>query len=217
MDFQDFLQIVPYLDAVNLPGEAAHNVMVPQQRLEITKKINFDEIKPKNAAVMMLFYPKEGITHLVLIVRNSYKGVHSSQIAFPGGKYEKTDINFEQTALRETHEEIGIHSDKIQVLKAFTHLYIPPSNFMVYPFLGICREEILFYPDPNEVADIIELPLTAFLSDSIVVSAEMTTSYAKSIEVPAFQIEQHIVWGATAMMLSELKIVINSILDKINS
>jgi 8-oxo-dGTP pyrophosphatase MutT (NUDIX family) len=217
MDFQDFLQIVPYLDAVNLPGEAAHNVMVPQQRLEITKKINFDEIKPKNAAVMMLFYPKEGITHLVLIVRNSYKGVHSSQIAFPGGKYEKTDINFEQTALRETHEEIGIHSDKIQVLKAFTYLYIPPSNFMVYPFLGICREEILFYPDPNEVADIIELPLTAFLSDSIVVSAEMTTSYAKSIEVPAFQIEQHIVWGATAMMLSELKIVINSILDKINS
>jgi 8-oxo-dGTP pyrophosphatase MutT (NUDIX family) len=216
MDFQDFLQIVPYLDAVNLPGEAAHNVMVPQQRLEITKKINFSEIKPKNAAVMMLFYPKDSITHLVLIVRNSYKGVHSSQIAFPGGKYEKEDVNFEQTALRETHEEIGIHSDKIQVLKAFTHLYIPPSNFMVYPFLGICRDEISFYPDPNEVADIIELPLTTFLSDSIVIKTEMTTSYAKSIEVPAFKIEEHIVWGATAMMLSELKIVLNSVLNKIN-
>lgn len=216
MDFQDFLQIVPHLSAVNLPGEAAHNVMVPQQRLEITKKINFDEIKPRNAAVMMLFYPKDGITHLVLIVRNSYKGVHSSQIAFPGGKYETEDANFEQTALRETHEEIGVHSNKIEVLKAFTQLYIPPSNFMVYPFLGICREDLFFYPDPTEVADIIELPLTTFLSDSIVISTNMTTSYAKSIEVPAFQIEKHIVWGATAMMLSELKIVLNSILNKTN-
>jgi 8-oxo-dGTP pyrophosphatase MutT (NUDIX family) len=216
MDFQDFLQIVPYLDAVNLPGETAHNVMVPQQRLEITEKINFDEIKPRNAAVMMLFYPKDSITHLVLIVRNSYKGVHSSQIAFPGGKYEKQDGNFEQTALRETHEEIGIYPGKIEILKAFTHLYIPPSNFMVYPFLGICRDEISFYPDPTEVADIIELPLTTFLSDSIVINTEMTTSYVNSIAVPAFKIEEHIVWGATAMMLSELKIVLNSVLNKIN-
>jgi 8-oxo-dGTP pyrophosphatase MutT (NUDIX family) len=214
MDFQDFLQILPYLDDVNLPGEEAHNIMVPQQRLEITKKLNFDQINPRNAGVMMLFYPKDDITHLVLIVRNSYKGVHSSQIAFPGGKHEKEDINLEQTALRETHEEIGILSDKIQVLKAFTSLYIPPSNFMVYPFLGICRDEISFYPDPNEVADIIELPLTTFLSDSIIINTEMTTSYAKNIQVPAFVIEGHIVWGATAMMLSELKVVLNSVLNR---
>jgi len=215
MDFQDFLQIVPYLSAVNLPGEEAHDIMVPKERLEITKKINFDQIKYKKAGVMMLFYPKEGITHLVLIVRNSYKGVHSSQIAFPGGKYEKEDADFMQTALRETFEEIGIRQDKIEVLKAFTHLYIPPSNFMVFPFLGICRDEITFYPDPVEVADIIELPLTTFLSDSIVINARMTTSYAESIEVPAFKIDEHIVWGATAMMLSELKIVLNSVLKKI--
>jgi len=176
MDFQDFLQILPHLDAVNLPGEEAHTIMMPEERLEIIRKLNFDQIKPKIAGVMMLIYPKESITHLVLIVRNSYKGVHSSQIAFPGGKYEKEDANFMQTALRETFEEIGINQEKIEVLKPFTHLYIPPSNFMVYPFLGICRDEIVFHPDPKEVADIIELPLTTFLSDSIVVNAKMTTS-----------------------------------------
>ncbi|MDR6846241.1 CoA pyrophosphatase [Flavobacterium granuli] len=216
MDFQDFLQIVPHLDAVNLPGEVAHNIMVPSQRLEIFKKMDFAQITPKNAGVMMLVYPKEGETHLVLIVRNSYKGVHSSQIAFPGGKYEKEDVNFMQTALRETCEEIGIHRDKIEVLKAFTNLYILPSNFMVYPFLGICRDEIVFNPDPIEVAGIIELPLASFLSDSIVINAEMTTSYSDSIVVPAFKIDGHIVWGATAMMLSELKIVLNSVLEKIS-
>ncbi|MGQ7944881.1 NUDIX hydrolase [Flavobacterium sp. WC2509] len=216
MNFQDFLQIVPYFDTVNLPGEEAHNIMVPQERLKITKSLNFDQIKPKNAGVMMLFYPKAEKTHLVLIVRNSYEGVHSSQIAFPGGKYEKEDVNLEQTALRETFEEIGVQSDKINVVKAFTHLYIPPSNFMVHPFLGICKEEIIFYPDSNEVAGIIELPLTIFLSESIVVSATINTSYAKSIAVPVFKIDEHLVWGATAMMLSELKIVLNSILNKVN-
>ena len=216
MDFQDFLQIVPHLATVNLPGEEAHNIMVPPERLRILDNLNFDKIKPKNAGVMMLFYPKAGKTYLVLIVRNSYEGVHSSQIAFPGGKYEKEDIDLEQTALRETYEEIGVQPDKIHVLKAFTNLYIPPSNFMVYPFLGICRDEISFYPDPIEVANIIELPLTTFLSDSIIINTEMTTSYAKSIAVPAFKIEEHIVWGATAMMLSELKTVLNSVLNKMN-
>lgn len=216
MDFQDFLQIVPYLDAVNLPGEEAHNIMVPQERLRVTKSLNFDEIKPRSAGVMMLFYPKSDQTHLVLIVRNSYEGVHSSQIAFPGGKYEKEDLNLEQTALRETYEEIGVKPENIEVIKAFTQLYIPPSNFMVHPFLGICYEEIIFYLDSKEVASIIELPFSTFLSESIVVSATMSTSYAKSIDVPVFKIDEHVVWGATAMMLSELKMVLNSALNKIN-
>jgi 8-oxo-dGTP pyrophosphatase MutT (NUDIX family) len=213
MDFQDFLQIVPHFSAVNLPGVDAHNIMVPKERLEIMKKLNFEQIKPKIAAVMMLFYPKDGITHLVLIVRNSYEGVHSSQIAFPGGKYENEDANFEETALRETHEEIGIHPEKIEILKAFTKLYIPPSNFMVYPFLGICKEEIVFSPNPEEVSGIIELPLSTFLSDAIIIKSKIKTSYANAIDVPAFKIEEHIVWGATAMILSELKVVLKELLS----
>ena len=212
MDFQEFLKYVPKIEAVELPASEAHFIMAPLERINSYKNQRFGDKIPKIAAVMMLFYPKNGVTHLVLIVRNSYKGVHSAQIAFPGGKFEPKDITFQNTALRETQEEIGIHSDSINVVRAFTHLYIPPSNFMVYPFLGICKEEIKFFPDIKEVADIIELSLTDFLSDEIIVSTQMQTSYADNITIPAFKINEHIVWGATAMILSELKEVLKKAL-----
>jgi 8-oxo-dGTP pyrophosphatase MutT (NUDIX family) len=134
--------------------------------------------------------------------------VHSAQIAFPGGKYENEDIDFASTALRETYEEVGVDPHKVVLIRPFTQVYIPPSNFMVYPYLGICKEEITFIPDPSEVAGIIELPIATFLSDTIIIEKELQTSYANSIKVPAFEIENHIVWGATAMMLSELKDVL---------
>ena len=212
MDFQDFLAHVPKLMEVGLPASEAHFKMAPLERIESMKNLKIETKNPKTAAVMMLFYPKNGETHLVLIVRNSYQGVHSAQIAFPGGKYEPRDQIFENTALRETHEEIGIPPDSIEILKAFTRLYIPPSNFMVYPFFGICRDEIVFVPDTSEVADIIELPLSVFIGDDILVSVNLTTSYAENIMVPAFKIEEYIVWGATAMMLSELKEVLKKVL-----
>jgi 8-oxo-dGTP pyrophosphatase MutT (NUDIX family) len=213
MDFQEFLEYVPKLMTAELPAEVSHIKMAPLERIESLKNFDIGLKKPKIAAVMMLFYPKNGITHLILIVRNSYKGVHSAQIAFPGGKYEAQDEIFENTALRETHEEVGIHPDSMEIIKTFTPLYIPPSDFMVHPFLGISKEEIIFIPDPTEVANIIELPLTVFLSDAIVTDTKLTTSYANDISVPAFKIEEHIVWGATAMMLSELKDVLKNVLN----
>lgn len=212
MDFQEFLKYVPKIESVELPASEAHFIMAPLERINSYKNQEFGDKIPKIAAVMMLFYPKNGITHLVLIIRNSYKGVHSAQIAFPGGKFEPKDITFQNTALRETQEEIGINPDSIDVIRAFTNLYIPPSNFMVYPFLGICKEEIRFFPDVNEVADIIELSLTEFLSDELIVSTQMRTSYAENISIPAFKISEHIVWGATAMILSELKEVLKKAL-----
>lgn len=212
MDFQDFLQHVPRFLEVELPASDAHFKMAPFERIEFLKNLTLESKKPKIAAVMMLLYPKNNITHLVLIVRNSYKGVHSAQIAFPGGKFETSDENYKNTALRETHEEIGIHPDGIEVIRAFTHLYIPPSNFMVYPFMGVSKNEIIFTPDVTEVAEIIELPLSVFLSDEIIVSTNITTSYANNISIPAFKIKGHIVWGATAMMLSELKDVLKKVL-----
>ncbi len=212
MNFQDFLEYVPQFVDVELPANEAHYKMAPLDRIISLNATEIANKNPKNAAVLMLFYPKKGKTHLVLIVRNSYEGVHSAQIAFPGGKYELEDITFENTALRETQEEIGIPSESIQILKPFTQIYIPPSNFMVYPFLGISKDELVFVPDASEVAKIIELPLSVFLDDDIVIQTTLTTSYAKNIAIPAFKIEEHIVWGATAMMLSELKEVLKKLL-----
>lgn len=208
MDFQDFLQYVPNLIPVKLPATLAHIKMAPKERIEALKNLDFKAENPRIAAVMMLFYPKNGKTHLVLIVRNAYNGVHSSQIAFPGGKYENTDADYAATALRETHEEIGIAPNKIEVIKHFSPMYIPPSNFLVHPFLGISKEELQFYPDIREVAGIIELPLSVFLDDEIIIEATLSTSYANNALVPAFNIQNHIVWGATAMILSELRDVL---------
>lgn len=212
MDFQEFLEYVPKIMEAPLPAKEAHYKMAPLERIEKMEKLELQSKNPKIAAVMMLFYPKNGSTHIVLIVRNSYEGVHSAQIAFPGGKFEPEDETFEITALRETFEEIGIHPDRIEILRQFTHLYIAPSNFLVYPYLGICKEEILFVPDSSEVAAIIELPLSLFLGEEVMVSVAISTSYANDIMVPAFKIGEHIVWGATAMMLSELKEVLKKVL-----
>jgi len=161
---------------------------------------------------MMLFYPKNEVTHLILIIRNSYPGVHSSQIAFPGGKVEDFDFDLKSTALRETHEEIGVHPDKVTVIKDFSSVYIPPSNFLVHPFLGISTSELQFTLQEEEVAGIVEMPVSMLLDDSIITNKTIETSYSKSIGVPVFQISEHAVWGATAMMLSELKDALKLIL-----
>ena len=212
MDFQDFLTSIPKIEKEPLLADLAHQIMVPPERAALMRNLNVEEENPRKAAVMMLFYPKNEKTHLVLIIRNSYFGVHSSQIAFPGGKVEHNDESIEYTALRETEEEIGIPIDKITVIKAFTEVYIPPSNFMVFPFLGYCKEELVFKPDPKEVAGILELSLADFLDENAIVNKTMSTSYSANILVPAFKIQEHYVWGATAMMMSELKEILKKVI-----
>lgn len=205
MHFDDFLKYAPKILNVELPAALAHAKMVPPNREDLLKNIDLGQITPKKAAVMMLFYPKKYQTHLALILRTSYNGVHSSQIAFPGGKVELEDFDLKQTALRETHEEIGIHPNSINVIRSFTEVYIPPSNFMVYPFLGYSHDELEFQLQEDEVAGIVEFPVVDFLDDSILKNTIIKTSYQESIEVPGFQVKEHFIWGATAMMLSELK------------
>ena len=212
MNFNLFFNAMPNVLNIELPSISSHIKMAPLERVKMMEENSYDYSSVRKAAVMMLFYPKNDITYLLLIVRNSYPGVHSSQIAFPGGKVEDIDFDLKQTALRETHEEIGIHPNDINVIRDFSSIYIPPSNFLVYPFLGVSETELTFTLQEEEVAGIIELPLSILLDDSIISNKNLETSYSKLIEVPVFQIEEHSVWGATAMMLSELKDVLKMIL-----
>jgi 8-oxo-dGTP pyrophosphatase MutT (NUDIX family) len=212
MNFDLFFNAVTNVLNVELPSISSHVKMAPLERVKMMEENSYDLSSVRKAAVMMLFYPKNEVTHLVLIVRNSYPGVHSSQIAFPGGKVEEIDFDLKQTALRETHEEIGIHPNDIHVIRDFSSIYIPPSNFLVYPFLGVSQVELTFTLQEEEVAGIIELPLSTLLDDSTISNKNLETSYSKLIEVPVFQIEEHSVWGATAMMLSELKDVLKMVL-----
>ena len=210
MDFENFLSLIPKIKNLSLPGEDAHAKMAPPERAVLVRNIDWATLNPRRAAVLMLVYPHNGSASLALIQRNEYKGVHSSQIAFPGGKIEATDPSPMHTAIRETHEEIGVKPIDLVIARAFSRVYIPPSNFEVSPFLAYVENEPIFEPDPREVAQMVSFGFDAFLSDSNVVINQMATSYSQSIGVPAFRAGDKIIWGATAMMLSELKEVVKT-------
>ncbi|WP_026706145.1 NUDIX hydrolase [Flavobacterium soli] len=211
MNFDVFLKYIPQILEEKLPGDNAHVEMMPLERIAIFKDLDLEKINPREASVMMLFYPKNEEPHLVMILRNSYKGVHSSQIGFPGGKVEKFDVSLADTALRETFEEIGIDKEWINIVKPFTPLYIPPSNFKVYPFLGYATQELIFNPDEREVFGIIEMPLSVLMDDSAKVRKKLSTSYMEEVDVPAFKFQEYYIWGATSQMLNELKEVLKSV------
>lgn len=135
-------------------------------------------------------------------------------MGFPGGKPELSDQNLEATAVRETWEEIGVLKDHIKLLFPLTELYIPPSNFIVFPFVGFTDATPDFKLQPSEVESIIEIPLNDVLDDSKRIFSLVSTSYGPKVNVPAFNFEGHIVWGATAMILMELIHLLNSILKK---
>ncbi|WP_159800216.1 CoA pyrophosphatase [Flavobacterium sp. MK4S-17] len=205
MQFTEFIKYIPKIVKVQLPAVSAHLKMAPVERQASLEPDYYTKNNPRESAVMMLFYPRQDETCLVLIKRNSYPGVHSAQISFPGGKAEPEDKDFADTALREIWEEVGVGRHEINVVMPFTKIYIPPSNFLVYPFMGLCGKQPEFIPDPAEVNAIIELPLQVLLDDATVTSVEMKTSYSHKISVPAFIFQENIIWGATAMILSELK------------
>ncbi|MGV3460082.1 MAG: NUDIX hydrolase [Flavobacterium sp.] len=205
MTFAEFTKYIPKILQQQLPGGEAHLKMAPAGRPVSLPSAEYERLNPKKSAVMMLAYPKAGEAHMVLIKRNTYVGVHSAQISFPGGKAEPEDKDYKATALRETFEEVGIAQSEIEVVMPFSEIYIPPSNFLVYPFLGLLAAEPVFAPNPSEVSAIIEMPLSVFLDDSTITEMPMQTSYSQHIMVPAFIVDGNIVWGATAMILSELK------------
>ncbi len=209
MNYLEFLKYVPKITKESLPAMEAHLKMIPESRKMLLDNTVSTYPDARKAAVLVLLYPKNNITHLALIVRANSSNVHSSQIAFPGGKVENFDLSYKETALRETHEEVGIRPEKVTIIKPLTEVYISISNFLVFPYLGYATVELEFIPAPDEVASIIELPLHTFLHDIDIKNVKME---ALNEIIPVFEIHNHLVWGATAMMLSELKELLKKVI-----
>ncbi len=213
MKFEDFQILTSKIKKLPLPAESAQFKMAPASRQQSIEKYRAAMINAKQSAVLALFYPDINMfTKLALILRKPYNGVHSGQISFPGGKVEINDINLEHTALRETNEEIGVESNEVEIVKELTSVYIPPSNFAVKPFLGFIDKTPKFKLQQDEVDKLIEVSLQDLITDTNVVKESVSTSYKLKLKVPAFVFHGHVVWGATAMMLSEVKDLIKKAL-----
>ncbi|MBL4704117.1 MAG: CoA pyrophosphatase [Flavobacteriales bacterium] len=189
----------------DLPGVKSHAEMSPFKRPNVNQLAKIGKT-PKQSAVMVLFYPFQNRPHFCLTQRPEYNGTHSGQVSFPGGKMEEVDINLKATALRETFEEVGATVEHIQVLSELTQVYIPPSNFLVTPFIGFCDERPNFVADPIEVVEIMDVSVATLMDESIVKrkSMKMGTSGIR-FKVPYYDIQDKVVWGATAVILSEVK------------
>lgn len=208
MDFFSFTQQIKNAYSKGLPGEAAQYTMAPFNRpfKEVALKAN---PTPRESAVLVLGYEKDKIAHIVLTQRPTYEGAHSGQISFPGGKKETTDQSLMHTALREANEEIGLLQNHIDVIGEMTSLYIPPSGFLVYPYLAIATENQTFIRNQREVASIIELPVTDLLDNGNQSSFKFPVGAGKlMVDAPCFIFSGHKVWGATAMILAELKAIL---------
>ncbi len=161
---------------------------------------------PRYSAVLAMAYPRGSSTSICFIERKSYPGVHSSQIGFPGGKREEEDDDLMQTAIRETREEVGVEVDRSKVLGELSPLYIPPSNFFVQPFVAALDARPDFVADEVEVERVLEFELPDLLDDRHLVDTEVLAgTQGFKIKTKAFVLGEHTIWGATAMMLSEIR------------
>lgn len=183
-----------------LPGRPAQQTMAPAPRRNNPDR----QRRPlRQAGVLFLFYAREGHMYLPFIERPRYDGPHSGQIALPGGKREVGDPDLAATAVRETGEEIGVPGSGIQVLGQLTPVYIPNSHYLVTPSVGLMSGAPAFRPDPAEVKTVLECPL-AVLLDPACRKREIWNFGNLDVDVPFFQVGEHHIWGATAMMLAEL-------------
>ncbi len=184
---------------IGLPGQNAHLKALPESRR--TSTMNFNPDNAKKSAVLILLYPQNGSWCLPFIQRTIDGTVHSGQIAFPGGKFEPCDADFTETALREAEEEIGILKKDVIIINKLSPLFIPVSNYVVYPVIGFLDYTPQFEMFADEVADIHVVDIQVLMNTEL----EMKTVQAGNLEikVPVYLFENFEVWGATAMILTE--------------
>lgn len=196
-----------------LPGEAAQYQMAPIGRIKYDPSAQHISTY-RSSAVMVLFCLDHNNNWFVpLTQRFSYGGAHSGQVSLPGGKAETTDLSLEDTAKRECFEEIGIE-DEIEIVGALTQLHIPISGYVVAPIVGICKIKApIFVASEREVKAIIRLNITDLLNNSILRNGSIEIEGTENItlQAPYFDVETYKIWGATAMILNELKEVIRTI------
>ena len=185
-----------------LPGRDAQYRMAPQPRPG-AEQLDQVPVDARQGGVLILFYPHEEQPYLPLILRPTYEGVHSGQVALPGGGKEIGDTDIIATALREAQEEIGISLEPITVLGPLSPLYVSASNYLVQPTVAWTPQRPQFHLDAREVAALIEMPLLALL-DPANLRREIWHLRAREVDVPFFHIQEYTIWGATAMILSEL-------------
>lgn len=186
-----------------LPGKLAQDRMI--SRL-ITLPTEVPD-SAKVSAVLIVFLNKNDSWHIVYIQRAIDGHAHSGQIGFPGGKQEKFDSNLRATALREAQEEIGIVSNAVEIIGQLSSLYIPVSNFNVYPFVAVASSTFNYRLQASEVARVLEVPVSTLINEEIKTTFKLTAADHRFIRsVPAYQLEADaILWGATAMITAELE------------
>lgn len=194
-----------------LPGEEAQYRMAPSYRPKLSPQ-EIAAFNPRLGGVLLLLYPVNQTWHIAFTKRKEYAGVHSGQMSFPGGKKDEMDTNIIQTALRETEEEIGVNAGKIEVMGSLSQLYIPPSNFLVHPTVGYCINPYPFQPQATEVEQIIEIPVSFFLSkEGIDPQREIKLFNGHTVRAPAYVYNEHVIWGATAIILSEFTYLVEQL------
>lgn len=191
-----------------LPGEQAHTEVMP-----VNRKFTSDALKQTNSlrqsAVGVILYPQESTINSVLIQRPDYEGTHSNQVSFPGGKMDNTDRDLEHTARRECFEEIDLPIGIGTRIGELTNVYIPVSNFLVQPYVFFVEELPELTPDAREVQSIISFDVFKLIEDQTLKTTDIRfkQGFVRK-NVPYYDINGHVVWGATAMMLSELKAIL---------
>ncbi len=204
MLFSDFKKNIHIIQKTRLGGIKEQFQVAPNYR----KQYDLKKIKAKNptkSSVLIILFPNStGQTSFVLTKRANYDGHHSKQISFPGGKQNLNDKNLLETALRETHEEIGLEIKPETIFKKLTEVFIPVSNFIVQPFLALLNYEP-HYTTNYEVDAVFTPSLDDILQLKNQKITQVKTSDGKTVETPYFALNKEIVWGATAMMLSELR------------
>jgi 8-oxo-dGTP pyrophosphatase MutT (NUDIX family) len=195
-------------ETLHLPGEKYQLKMSPEHRSLHFE--NSSEAMDASVALIILESPKP---EMLLIKRNEYEGVHSGQVSFPGGKKDPEDRTLLETAIRETHEEIGIHLKEEEYIGELSHLDIVVSGYRVHPFLFLVNRDYVLQPDENEVAYIIRFQIEELLSAQVV-KTHLFTFKQYEFEAPYFDLSNEIVWGATSMILAEFREILLRISKK---